>query len=102
MQRVTRVGEFSFGKIMGIIGLLVGFFFGVVYGLELIVIGVMGESNGPWGAAGTGSRGIIGGVFVMALVPVLSGALGFVVGLMFGVILNRVLRFVGGLELEIE
>lgn len=96
MKRVTRVGVLSLGKVMGGAGVCMGAIIGFIYLFVGIGFAVAGMDNG----IGFEAAGI--GLLAFLFAPVLYGVFSFVFGLIYGVILNQVFRFTGGLELEIE
>ena len=102
MQRITQVGVLSLGKVVGASGVLVGLIIGVMYGLGIVVMSLIGGVSGQAGSGGAAAIGIVGGLFVMVLVPVLYGGMSFVFGLIYGLFLNICFNLVGGLEVKIE
>jgi hypothetical protein len=96
---IKRVGVLSLAKIFGIVMAGIGLIFGVIYGLIMMTIGaaMMSGRGGP----GAGF-GIVGGLFMMILIPAFYGILGFVLGALYGFIYNIASGFVGGVELEME
>jgi hypothetical protein len=97
IMSVNRVGVLSFAKITGIVGAGIGLIIGVIYGLIVMTIGaaLMSGRGGPGAGAG-----IVGGLFVMILVPAFYGILSFVFGALYAFIYNVAAGFVGGIELE--
>jgi len=102
MQKITKIGVVSLAKIMGMSGLIFGLIAGVIYGGILILMGIIGASSGQDEAAGFAIAGIGGGLAMMIVVPIAYGVMSFVVGLIYGLIINVVLALAGGLELEIR
>lgn len=102
MQRITKIGVVSLAKIMGMSGLIFGLIAGVIYGGILILMGIIGASGGQDEAAGFALVGIGGGLAVMIMVPIAYGIMSFLIGLIYGLIINLVLALSGGLELEIR
>jgi len=102
MNRVTRIGVLSLGKVMGMSGVLLGLIFGVIYGGIVMLAGVVGMASQQEGAGALGLAGFGGGLAVMIGVPIVYGLFSFVFGVVYGAILNLVLRMAGGLELEIQ
>jgi hypothetical protein len=101
VQRLVRVGVFSFAKVLGFVGLLMGLIVGIPYGLIVILIGLAGAA-GNQQAAGVAALGIGGGLAIMVLFPLVYGFFSFVGGLIYALVLNFVLGLAGGLELEIR
>lgn len=96
---IRRVGILSSAKMSGIVGAGLGLIIGVIYGLLFMVIGAAALSgrNGP----GAGF-GIVGGLLMMVVIPVMYGVLSFVIGAIYALIYNAAAGFVGGVELELE
>jgi len=102
VQKITKIGVVSLAKIMGMSGLIFGLIAGVVYGGILILMGIIGASGGQGENTGFALAGIGVGLAMMIFVPVAYGIMSFIVGLIYGLIINVVLAFAGGLELEIR
>ena len=97
MQRLTAVGVVSLGKVTGMTGVLLGLVVSVPYGLAAMVFGA-----GVGGGKGAAALGVGAGLAVMFLVPLLYGAATFVIGCLYGLVLNVVLRMSGGLAVTIR
>ncbi len=102
MQRLTRVGVFSFAKIMGLVGFFAGFLISIPYGLMVMVLGAGAGAHAEQGGAGLAALGVGGGLVIMIGVPIAYAGLSWFVGLIYGLIINVVLHMAGGLELRIE
>lgn len=103
MHTITRIGVVSFGKIMGMSGLLMGLIVGVPFGLILILIALVGgAAGGSAESAGIGAMGVGGGLMVMIGVPIFYGVASFIGGLIYALVINLVLGMAGGLELELH
>ncbi len=100
MQRLTKVGVLSFAKVMGASSALMGLVIGVLQGTLTIVLGLIGASSELGG--GFGAMGIVGGLVIMVMTPIVSGVFGFLFGLLYALIINLVLGFAGGLEIELQ
>ncbi|MBP89706.1 MAG: hypothetical protein CMJ64_23875 [Planctomycetaceae bacterium] len=100
MQRLTNVGIFSFAKVMGITGFLLGLIGGLFYGSGLMLFGATVGAAAEDGV-GLALVGVGGGLFVMVVLPFLVALAYFVLGLLHAVIINIVLYLAGGLELRI-
>ena len=101
---IKRVGVLSLAKIQAVIMLVFGLIVGVFYGLILMTFGAMFSSMG----AGTrGSGEAAGGVFIaglmaMIFIPIVYGIIGFIAGALGAFVYNSAVKFVGGLEMEME
>ena len=103
MHRILSIGVLSLGKVMGIVGLFFGLLIGIPYGLILMLVGVASGASGRDGpSAGLAAFGILGGLVVMVLAPLMYGAFMFVGGLIYALVLNVAFKLAGGLELEIR
>jgi hypothetical protein len=108
MHRITKIGILSMAKVTGLTGALIGLIIGVIYGLVIILASVIGGAaasadpevgTAGWGMAG---MGVLGGVMVMVMVPVFYGGMLFVMGLIYGLVINVVLSWTGGFEVQIQ
>ena len=102
MQRLTKVGILSLAKLMGASGLLIGLLFGIIYGAFIVLFGLIGAVSGSEEAGGMLALGIGGGLLAAIGMPLFYGVMSFIFGLIYGVVINLVLSFTGGLELEIQ
>lgn len=102
MQRLTRVGVLSLAKIMALAGFFASLLVSIPYGLMLMAVGAGIGANAEQGGAGIAAFGVGGGLLVMIGLPFVYAALSFLVGLIYGLIINVVLHMAGGLELRIE
>ena len=102
MQRLTRVGVLSLAKILGLVGLFGGLLIGIPYGLMLMLLGAGIGASAEEGGAGIAALGVSGGFLVMIAMPLVYAGLSFIVGLVYGLLINVVLSLAGGLELRIE
>ena len=98
MHSITHVGVLSCGKIAGLTAVVITFVCAIPYALLAMAVGI-GSNGAGMGTAGMGIGAALGMVIVA---PLGFGALHFIAGLMYAVVLNFVLRKTGGLELSIE
>ena len=95
MQKVKSVGVLSFAKMFGFIHACLGLVFAPLF----LLVGLAASIGHDKSAA------VFGGVFgiVMAiLMPVLYGAMGFVMGTIGALLYNLFAGWVGGIELQLE
>lgn len=95
MQTVRSVGVLSFAKIFGLIHAC----FGLVFAPLFLLAGIAASIGNDKSAA------ILGGTFgiVMALLmPVLYGAMGFIMGAVGALVYNLIAGWIGGIELRLE
>jgi hypothetical protein len=94
MHIVKSVGVLSVAKIMGLIYACMGLLVAPVF-LGFGMLGsLLGQDKNPF-------AGMVG-VTLALLVPVLYGAMGFVVGAIGALLYNLFAKLVGGFELELE
>ena len=98
MHRINRIGVLSLGRVMGVFGVVFGFLAGVIYGTVMVLVGAAGMGSGE-------EEGLflllLGGGLCIGL-PLVYGAFMFVMGLLYGVVINFAFRLFGGLEIELE
>jgi hypothetical protein len=94
MHIVKSVGVLSVAKIMGLIYGCMGLIFAPFF----LLIGALGAAFGQQNSPLAG----IFGVGFAILMPVLYGAMGFVMGAIGALLYNLFARWVGGFELEME
>lgn len=87
MTVVKAIGVLSVAKISGVIGALVGLVFGIPFGLIVYFTDPV--------------SGAVGLVLVAGL-PLLYGAVGFVGGALYAWLYNIVARWVGGIEVDLS
>lgn len=98
MQRIQRIGVMSLARIWGLLFLLVGLLFGVLYGLIASGIGIVAAVSGEKEALLL----VVVGVVFMVLFPLLYGGMGFAMGALMAWLYNLIARRFGGLEIDIE
>ena len=96
---LKKVGPLSCAKLSGALYGVMGLMFGAIVSL----ISLLGIGLGQMGnqAAG-GVPSLIFGVGAVVFIPVLYGALGFVLGLITAGLYNWIARGIGGLQVELE
>ncbi|MBC7901637.1 MAG: hypothetical protein H7070_16470 [Saprospiraceae bacterium] len=102
--RIRKLGIFSVAKIYGIMCLVLGFLISIPYGLFIIVFSLMGASVGGGGneALALGGFGIVGGIAVIIIIPLMYAIMGFIGGIIGALIYNVLAGIVGGIEIEVE
>jgi hypothetical protein len=109
LQVIKRIGVLSLAKILGAMGLLIGLLVGVPMGLFMLLMSLVGGAAAVSSGDEAATGGMIGAgagvgmaLFMMVGVPLTYGAMSFLFGLIYGLIINLVFSMAGGLELEIE
>ena len=100
--RINKLGVLSVAKVQGAVMFVIGLIIGVIYGLAVIAISLLGAGIGGKGSLAVGGGGIVMGIVMMILFPVMYGAIGFVGGAISALLYNVFARMVGGIEMEIE
>ena len=100
---VRRVGVFSLAKIQALLMFVIGLFIGVIYGLIFILLGAtMSSLSRREDQLMGGVSSVAVGIAMMIGIPIFYGVLGFIGGLITGVVYNLAAGVVGGLKLELE
>ena len=94
MHIVKSVGVLSVAKIMGLIYACMGLIFAPLFLLFGMIGSLVGQDKNPF-------AGMVGVVLVV-LMPVMYGALGFIVGAIGALLYNLFAKLVGGFELDLE
>jgi hypothetical protein len=101
---IRRFNVFSVAKIQGFLGFVIGLMIGVIYGLIVMLFGAAISSLAPRGdsQALSGVGTIILGLIIMIAVPIFYGILGFIGGIIGGLVYNLAAGVVGGVTFELE
>jgi hypothetical protein len=100
--QIKRVGVFSCAKIYAITLAAFGIIIGVIYGLLFMIVGGAMMAGGGRDSGAAGASSLVIGLIMMVAIPVLYGLIGFIAGIIGGVVYNVASGVVGGLELELE
>lgn len=85
----------TFGVLYGILGLILGVMFG-----GLTLIGALAGASSRTGTAEMIGVGVGGAIVMAILAPLFYGAMGFIAGLLSGVLYNLTAKFSGGIKFE--
>jgi len=100
-KEIKKFEIFSVAKVHGLllafIGLIIGFFFGIIMSFAGMVAG--GMENNYFLGAGL-SSGL--GFFAIVLFPIFYGIIGFVAGALGAVFYNLIASWVGGVKIEFK
>lgn len=88
---ISRVGVWSLAKVQGLLFALLGLFLSILLSFSNVNL----NSTNLVAVAGFNLFGIFG-------FPIFYGLLGFITGAVTAVIYNLVVKFIGGIELELE
>jgi hypothetical protein len=94
MHIVKSVGVLSMAKIMGLIQACMGLIFAPFFLLIGMLGSLAGQDKNPF-------AGVVG-VFLALLMPVMYGAIGFIVGAIGALLYNLFAKLVGGIELDLD
>ncbi|MGI8788464.1 MAG: hypothetical protein ACR2HG_11965 [Pyrinomonadaceae bacterium] len=100
--KINKLGVLSVAKIQGAVLFVLGLIIGIIYGIIIIAISLLGAGIGGRGNLIAGGGGVVMGIVMMILFPVMYGAMGFVGGAISALLYNFFARMVGGIEMEIE
>jgi len=96
---IRRIDVFSCAKVVGALYALFGLIAGVIFAAFIMLAALVGASQGgPEFIAG----GVVGGLFMAILMPVMYGIAGFIGGAIIALLYNLVASFVGGIRVETE
>ncbi len=104
--RIRKLGILSLAKIYAVMMLVMSLLISIPYGLFIIIFALIGgagagQQDGFAGIA-VGGGGIILGLVVMIVLPIMYAILGFIGGAIGALIYNIFAGMVGGVEIEVE
>jgi hypothetical protein len=100
---VRRIGVLSLAKIQGLLLFVIGIIIGVIYGLIFMVFGAaMSSMSGGKDRFMGGLSSVVVGLLMMIGIPIFYGVLGFIGGLISGLVYNLAAGVVGGVVLDLE
>jgi len=95
---LKKVGVLSAAKVYGLIGAIIGLFVGIIFAIMAAIFGAVAGAVIP-GAGGT-FAGF--GLLSIIIMPIILGAIMFIMGAVGAIIYNLVAGWVGGVELELD
>ncbi|WP_111670764.1 DUF3566 domain-containing protein [Algoriphagus litoralis] len=95
MQVIKKIGVGSAAKVYGLTLGFLGIVIGVFYSLIFSFIASFTNEEIPMIGAGLG-------IFMLILIPIVYGVIGFVIGALGAWVYNFVARKFGGLEIELS
>lgn len=99
---IRRFGVISVAKMYGLLMFIFGLIFGVLYGLFFIVFGAAMSAVGGNQATMSGVSSAVVGIGMMIGIPLMYGAMGFVMGAIGALIYNGVAGIIGGIKFDLE
>ncbi len=103
--KIRKLGILSVAKIYGIMCLVLSLLISIPYGLFIIAFSLLGASASAGRgneALALGGFGIVGGIAVMIIIPIMYAVIGFIAGAIGALIYNIFSGIVGGIEIEVE
>ena len=101
--RIRKLGVLSVAKMYAVIMLVISLIIAVPYGLFIIGFSLIGAGSARGDAAlMLGGGGVVMGIVVMIVLPLMYAAMGFVFGAIGAFIYNIFAGMVGGVEIEVE
>ncbi len=93
MAEIKKIDVLSMGKISGILYAIIGLVVGLVITILSVTNMAIPESMGPLGTLGP---------YAVALMPIIYGIVGFVAGIIIAALYNLLVRWVGGIKIELK
>jgi len=108
-KEIKRIHVLQAGLFLGIFYAALGLLVGILYAGVLLLMGAVAGSAGTGGPSGSGGPGggemfaMMGamGLFMVVLIPIFYGALGFIGGIIGSAFYNLIARWVGGLKFDV-
>jgi hypothetical protein len=101
--RIKKLGVLSVAKMYAAIAFVISLLIAIPYGLFIIIFSLMGSSVARGDAAvGVIGFGVVGGIAVMIILPIMYTLMAFIGGAIGALIYNIFAGFVGGIEIEVE
>jgi hypothetical protein len=98
MLHIKKVGVLSLGKMMGMLYALLGLIFGSIFTcISLIGSAAVMSEVGIEGAAG-----MVFGLGAIIIFPLMYGVIGFIGGIIVGLLYNLIAGMAGGIEIYTE
>ena len=100
---IRKFGVLSAAKIYGVMMLIISLLISIPYGLIIIVISLSGASMGRGSEAlAVGGGGVIAGLAIMIILPIVYAVFGFIFGAIGALVYNVLAGMIGGVEIEVE
>lgn len=101
--RIRKLGVMSVAKMYAVMMFVISLIISIPYGLAMIVISLIGAGSVRGSDAfAVGGMGVVGGVAIMIILPIVYAALGFIFGAIGALVYNVFAGIVGGVEIEVE
>lgn len=101
--QIRKLGVLSVAKMYAIMMFVIMLIISIPYGLIMIGISLMGASAVRGNDAfAVGGMGVVSGVAIMIILPIIYAVLGFIFGAIGALIYNVFAGIVGGIEIEVD
>ncbi|MGQ0541667.1 MAG: hypothetical protein ACT4O9_07445 [Blastocatellia bacterium] len=101
--RIKKLGILSVAKIYAVMSFVISLLIAIPYGLVIIIISLTGAAGANREMALlAGGGGIIAGIAVMIILPIMYAIIGFIAGVIGALVYNIFAGIVGGIEIEVE
>ena len=103
MEKIRKISVFSFAKFQALMGLLIGFVFGILYSFGGLIIDILVSLEWITSTETPGlSYGTILAFGALIGMPIIGTALGFVFGIIQAILFNYTSNWFGGISLKTE
>lgn len=101
--KIRKLGVLSVAKMYAVVMFVLSLIIAVPYGLFIIIFSLIGAGSARGDAAFMlGGGGVVMGIVMMIVLPVVYAAMGFIFGAIGALIYNIFAGIVGGIEIEVE
>lgn len=101
--RINKFGIFSVAKMYSLIMFVVSLLIAIPYGLIIIALSLMGSSSMRSDEAWmVGGGGIVAGIAIMIILPIIYAIIGFIAGAIGAILYNIFAGIIGGIEIEVD
>lgn len=101
--RIRKLGILSVAKIQAVMMFIISLLVSIPYGLIIIAFSLFGAGMGRGNEAlAVGGGGVIMGVVIMIVLPIIYAIMGFIFGAIGALVYNILSGIVGGVEIEVE
>ncbi|MCA0153324.1 hypothetical protein [Winogradskyella vincentii] len=103
MEKIRKIGVFSFAKFQAFMGLFIGFVFGILYSFGGLIIDILVSLEWITSTETPGlSYGTILAFGALIGMPIIGAVLGFIFGIIQAILFNFTSNWFGGIFLEIK
>jgi len=101
--RIKKFDILSVAKMYALMMFVISLLIAIPYGLIIIIFSVIGAGAARGNEAfAMGGFGIVGGIAIMIIIPIIYGIMGFIFGVIGALVYNIFASMVGGIAFEIE